>query len=110
MCDARAAGLAWLIDGVFMNLDNEAALLRESTIARNQGFVAKMAIHPRQIAAIHAVFTPTIEDVDYARGLLVAFREAEQQGLGAVRYRGMMIDYANVRHAERTLALARATG
>jgi citrate lyase subunit beta/citryl-CoA lyase len=53
------------------------------------------------------VFTPSPEDIDYARGLITAFREAEQHGLGAVQYRGLMVDYAIVKRAERTLALAR---
>jgi citrate lyase subunit beta/citryl-CoA lyase len=106
VCEARAAGLSWLIDGVFMNLQSDDALRRESEIARNIGYIAKMAIHPRQLNVIHDVFTPTPEEVEYARGLIAAFRAGEQQGHGAVRYRGMMVDYANVKRAERTLALA----
>ena len=106
-CDARAAGLAWLIDGVFMNLDSSDALHRESTLARNIGYTSKMAIHPQQVAVIHDVFTPSAVEIEYAQGLIAAFRDAELRGHGAVRYRGMMVDYANVRRAEQTLALAR---
>jgi citrate lyase subunit beta/citryl-CoA lyase len=106
--EARAAGLQWLVDGVFMNLKDPAALRTECTIARELGFVGKMAIHPTQVEVMHEVFSPSAEEIDYATGLLAAFREGEARGVGAVRFRGMMVDYANVRLAERTLSLAKA--
>jgi citrate lyase subunit beta / citryl-CoA lyase len=40
--------------------------------------------------------------------MIAAFREGEARGVGAVKYQGMMVDYANVRLAERTLALVEA--
>jgi citrate lyase subunit beta/citryl-CoA lyase len=103
--DARAAGLSWLVDGVFMNLKDTQALRSECLLARELGFVGKMAIHPTQVDVMHEVFSPTAEEIRHARGLLEAFRAAEAQGIGAVRYEGMMVDYANVRLAERTLSL-----
>lgn len=106
--DARAAGLQWLVDGVFMNLQDLDALRTECQIARELGFVGKMAIHPSQVDVMQEVFSPSEVEVEYARGLLEAFAHAEASGLGAVRYRGMMVDYANVRLAQRTLALVEA--
>jgi citrate lyase subunit beta/citryl-CoA lyase len=105
VCDARAAGLDWIVDGVFMNLNDDAALRRECGIAREMGLVAKMAIHPAQIAAIHDAFSPSADEIDYARGLITAFDEAQAAGRGAIKYRGMMVDFANVRLAQRVLAL-----
>jgi citrate lyase subunit beta/citryl-CoA lyase len=104
--DARAAGLEWLVDGVFMNLKDNGLLEEECLIARELGFVGKMAIHPSQVDVMHRVFSPSEAEVRYARGLLEAFREGEARGVGAVKYEGMMVDYANVRLAERTLSLA----
>jgi citrate lyase subunit beta/citryl-CoA lyase len=106
VCEARAAGIEFPLDGVFMNLGDEAALLRECRLARNMGYTGKMAIHPKQIAAIHSVFTPSTEEIEYNRGLIEAFRRAEAEGKAAVEYRGMMVDYANLKRAERILALA----
>jgi citrate lyase subunit beta/citryl-CoA lyase len=103
--DARAAGLQWLVDGVFMNLQDLVALRTECDLARELGFVGKMAIHPSQVQVMQEVFSPSESDIQYARGLLAAFAEAEARGLGAVRYQGMMVDYANVRLAQRTLSL-----
>lgn len=106
VCDSRAAGIEWILDGVFMNLADEAALQRECSIARDLGYVGKMAIHPRQLPPIHDAFTPSEKEVEYAVGLIAAYKEAELKGQGAVRYRGMMVDYANVRRAEGILAAA----
>jgi citrate lyase subunit beta/citryl-CoA lyase len=107
VCDARAAGVAWLVDGAFMNLRDLEALKMESRLARNHGFGSKVAIHPRQVAVINEVFSPTAEEVERARKLLDAFRESEALGRGALEFRGMMIDYANLRWAKRILELAR---
>jgi citrate lyase subunit beta / citryl-CoA lyase len=104
ICDARASGLDWPVDGVFMQIDDEAALVEECRLARRLGFAAKMAIHPRQLAAIHAAFTPTAEEIADARGLLAAFEDAQASGSAAFRYQGLMVDKANVRRAEQVLA------
>lgn len=106
--DSRAAGLEWIVDGVFMNLKDTQMLREECLIARELGFVGKMAIHPTQVDVMHQVFSPSAEEIEYARGLIAAFREGEARGVGAVKYQGMMVDYANVRLAERTLALVEA--
>ena len=106
--DSRAAGLEWIVDGVFMNLKDTQMLREECLIARELGFVGKMAIHPTQVDVMHEVFSPSAEEIEYARGLIAAFREGEARGVGAVKYQGMMVDYANVRLAERTLALVEA--
>lgn len=104
VCDARAAGLEWLVDGVFMQLDDEAALARECELAHTFGFTSKLAIHPRQLAAIHHAFTPSHAEVARARALIETFRAAVARGEGAVRFEGRMVDYANVRVAERLLS------
>ncbi len=106
--DTRAAGLPWLVDGVFMNLKDTTALREECQVARELGFVGKMAIHPTQLDVMHDVFTPSAQEIEHAQGLLAAFREGVARGVGAVKYQGMMVDYANVRLAERVLALAGA--
>ena len=103
--DSRAAGIEWILDGVFMNLKDMQMLREECLIARELGFVGKMAIHPTQVDVMHEVFSPSEKEIEYARGLIAAFREGEARGVGAVKYEGMMVDYANVRLAERTLAL-----
>jgi citrate lyase subunit beta/citryl-CoA lyase len=103
VCDARAAGVTWIVDGAFMNLRDLGALEMESRLARNHGFGSKVAIHPRQVAVINEVFSPTAAELERARKLMDAFRKSEALGRGAVQFQGMMIDYANLRWAKRIL-------
>jgi citrate lyase subunit beta/citryl-CoA lyase len=106
VCDARAAGITWVLDGAFINLRDDDALEKESRIARVHGFNGKAAIHPRQVPVINRVFSPTPEELERAQKMIEAFRIAEAAGHGAIRFQGMMVDYANVRRAEQVLALA----
>jgi citrate lyase subunit beta/citryl-CoA lyase len=107
VCDGRAVGLRWLLDGAFMNLASPDALEAESQIARIHGFTGKTAIHPRQVDVINAVFSPSAAEVERARRLLEAFHMAEKSGVGAVRFEGMMVDAANAKMAEAIIATAR---
>jgi citrate lyase subunit beta/citryl-CoA lyase len=103
VCDARAAQAMWILDGAFMNLRDQSALATEARIARTHGFSGKVAVHPRQVATINEIFSPTAAEIERASRLLEAFRKAEAHGRGALEFRGMMVDYANVRWAERIL-------
>jgi citrate lyase subunit beta / citryl-CoA lyase len=107
VCDARAANMTWLVDGAFMQLADEPALECESRLARTHGFNGKVAVHPNQVNSINRVFSPTDAEVERAQKLIDAFRAAESQGRGAIRFEGMMVDYANVRWAEQILSIAR---
>lgn len=107
VCETRAAGLRWPVDGVCMQLGKPEVLDSECRLARRLGFQAKMAIHPSQIAKIHEVFTPSDEEIARQEAIVAAYRDAEARGLGAVQQDGIMIDRANVVLAERILARAR---
>ena len=108
VCDARAAQSTWILDGAFMNLRDPSALATEARIARTHGFNGKVAVHPRQVSTINEIFSPTAGEIEYASRLLEAFRKATAQGHGALEFRGMMVDHANVRWAERILRQAGA--
>jgi citrate lyase subunit beta/citryl-CoA lyase len=107
VCDARAAKMTWLVDGAFMQLDNEPALECESRLARTHGFNGKVAVHPRQVKPINQIFSPTDAEVERAQKLIDAYREAESQGRGAIQFQGMMVDRANVQWAKQILSVAR---
>jgi citrate lyase subunit beta / citryl-CoA lyase len=106
VCDARAARLRWLIDGAFMQLADDSALERESQLARAHGFNGKVAVHPNQVMAINRAFSPADLEIERAKRLIEAFRSAESQGRAAIRFEGMMVDYANVRWAQEILSVA----
>jgi citrate lyase subunit beta/citryl-CoA lyase/(S)-citramalyl-CoA lyase len=77
------------IDVPFVKLEDEAGLAEEAARARAIGFAAKAAIHPAQLAAIHAVFLPSAAEVDEAREALAAY---EAGGGRAIRFRGRMLE------------------
>ncbi|MBV1901138.1 MAG: CoA ester lyase [Kordiimonadaceae bacterium] len=68
---ARSAGVE-PIDAPSMILNDDAALKAECDRARFDGFSGKLAIHPKQIDAIHAAFTPTADEVQHARDIIEA--------------------------------------
>jgi citrate lyase subunit beta / citryl-CoA lyase len=107
VCEARAAKMTWLVDGAFMQLSNEPALECESRLARTHGFNGKVAVHPNQVKPINQIFSPTDAEVERAQKLILAFREAESQGRGAIQFQGMMVDRANVQWAEQILSVTR---
>jgi citrate lyase subunit beta / citryl-CoA lyase len=107
VCEARAAKMTWLVDGAFMQLSNEPALECESRLARTHGFNGKVAVHPSQVKPINQIFSPTDAEVERAQKLILAFREAESQGRGAIQFQGMMVDRANVQWAEQILSITR---
>jgi citrate lyase subunit beta/citryl-CoA lyase len=107
VCEARAAKMTWLVDGAFMQLSNEPALECESRLARTHGFNGKVAVHPRQVKPINRIFSPTDAEIDRAQQLILAFREAESQGRGAIQFQGMMVDRANVEWAQQILSITR---
>ncbi len=96
------------IDGPYFALGDQAAsgLLAESEAAARLGFDGKWAIHPSQISAIEAAFTPSAEVQARARGLVARLDEARAQGLGVVTFEGGMIDEAMRAGAQRILSRA----
>ena len=70
---SRAAGIGPPIDSVYPNLDDADGLLDQALFARSLGFFGKSAIHPGQLAAIHEAFTPSAQDIAWAREVLAAF-------------------------------------
>lgn len=104
---ARAAGLAPPVQSVFTNVRDTAGLRASCLEGRGLGFFGRSAIHPEQVAVINEVFTPTGDEVERARGLVDALRQAEEGGAGALALPdGRFVDRAVVESARRTLALA----
>lgn len=110
LLSARAAGVPYPMEAVFMDFRNNDALRVESEIARTLGYVGKVAIHPGQIPIINEVFTPSPEIVAYQRKVLAAFEEAEAAGKASIAVDGRMVDYAVARVARTIIARAESTG
>jgi citrate lyase subunit beta/citryl-CoA lyase len=104
---AAAAGVP-AIDTVFVNFRDAEGLAQECRMAARDGFSGKMAIHPSQVAAMNAAFTPSAEEVTQAQEIVALFADNPQAG--ALTWRGQMVDKAHVARAERILARAKAAG
>ncbi|SMH56465.1 HpcH/HpaI aldolase/citrate lyase family protein [Mesorhizobium australicum] len=105
----RAHGID-AVDGPFGDFSNPEAYRREATRAATLGMVGKWAIHPSQVAVAQEVFSPTQAQVDEAREMYAAFEKALSEGLGAVQFKGQMIDIASVRHIRNIVQRADAIG
>ncbi len=91
------------IDTVFTNFKDTDGLVRESQAARRAGFTGKIAIHPDQVEPINRSFTPTDEEINYARRVVEAFAA----GAGTVGLDGKMLDMPHLKQAHRVLASLR---
>ncbi len=98
---SRAAGLTAPVAGVSTAIDDTAALLSDWARARLFGFGAKLCIHPKQVAPLHAAMVPTAAELAWARQVLQAAAAAQAAGLGAVQVDGKMIDKPVIERARR---------
>jgi citrate lyase subunit beta/citryl-CoA lyase len=104
LAGAASAGVQ-AIDTVYVDFKNDAGLRRETEEARRDGFTAKMAIHPAQVAVINEVFTPTAEAIAHAKRVIEAFAAAP--GGGVVGIDGVMYDRPHLLRAQALLARAK---
>lgn len=100
---AVAAGVQ-PVDGVWKDFRDEKGLEAEARAAARDGFTAKMAIHPAQVAIINEVFTPSDADLAHARAVVEAFEKAGD--VGVVALDGVMLDIPHLKQARALLARA----
>lgn len=105
----RAHGID-AVDGPFGDFSSPEAYRREAERAAIIGMVGKWAIHPSQVAIAQDVFSPRQSQVDEARAMHAAFQEALKQGLGAVQYKGQLVDIASLRHIDNIIRRADQIG
>jgi citrate lyase subunit beta/citryl-CoA lyase len=103
---AATAARVISIDGVFPDLDDPAGFHADVVRSRRLGFRAKSTFNPRQVEAINECFSPTSEELEYARRVVAAFESAVERGDAAVAVGGQLVDLPIVRRAEGLLALA----
>lgn len=97
---AAAAGVR-AVDTVSVVIGDPEAVGAEAREARRDGFIAKMAIHPSQVAPINEAFAYSDEERDWAARVIAAF--AAQPKAGALQLDGQMIDRPHLRLARRVL-------
>ena len=102
---AKAAGIQ-AIDTVFSDVSDMEGLRQSVFEAKSLGFEGKGCIHPRQIHVVHEAFAPTVEEIEKAKMIVIAFEAAEKKGLGVVSLGSKMIDPPVVKRAIKTINLA----
>ena len=80
---------------------------QECTQGRDLGFDGKTLIHPGQIEACNAIFTPPAEEVAHARKIIAAFERPENAARGAISLDGQMVERLHADMAKRTIAIIR---
>jgi citrate lyase subunit beta/citryl-CoA lyase len=104
---ARTAGITAL-DGVHLDLDDDAGFAEACREAADFGFDGKTLIHPRQVAVANEVFAPAASEVEWARRVIAAHTDALARGQGVAVLDGRLIENLHVDDARRVLALADA--
>lgn len=104
---ARAHRLA-ILDGVSLDLGDDAAHEAACRQGRDMGFDGKTLIHPKQIAAANRAFAPDAGEIEWSRRIIAAHADAEERGAGVVLVDGRLIEALHVEEAHRLVALAAA--
>ncbi len=103
----RAHGIE-ILDGPYSDINNSDGFASECAQGRDLGFDGKTLIHPSQIEACNAIFTPPEEEVARARKIIAAFELPENASRGAIRLDGQMVERLHADMARRTIAIADA--
>lgn len=106
---ARAHGLI-VLDGVCNEFRDLDLFQAEAEQGLEFGFDGKTLIHPDQIAPCNDVFSPSAEEVAWAKAVSAAFELPENAGKGAIKVDGKMVELLHLDQAQRTLAIAAAIG
>ena len=100
---SKLAQIAPPLDGVTPSTDDEPRIFAHAQKAKRFGFGAKLCIHPKQIPIIKRAFSPTVEEISWAKRVLAADNASNGQ---AVKVDGKMVDRPVVMLARRILRLA----
>jgi citrate lyase subunit beta/citryl-CoA lyase len=107
LLDTRAAGSDLQpLDGVFSDLNDEAALIADSRLSARLGYTGRTVIHPKQIAPVQQAYAVPEAEAAYYRQVVSEFATAEKAGVAAITINGKLVDYAMYQRAKRVLALA----
>jgi len=104
---ARIYGID-ILDGVYNDIGNADGFAMECRQGVELGFDGKTLIHPNQIEACNTAFSPSAEEVAWARKIIAAFELPENKNKGVVSIDGRMVERLHAEMAIRTVAIADA--
>jgi len=88
------------VDGPFGDFSDDEAFIAQARRSATLGMVGKWAIHPKQVKLANEVFSPSEEAIAEAREILAEMEKANAAGMGAVTYKGKLIDQASMKQAQ----------
>jgi len=94
------------IETIFPDFRNRAGLEAYAADSRRDGFRGMIAIHPDQVEAINVAFSPSAEEIAWARRVVEAF---DGTTTGTVGLDGQMLDMPHFKQANHLLGLAAQT-
>lgn len=103
---SASAGLD-VIDVPYLDLDDPEGMRVEAEKVRALGFAGKGSIHPKQIATLNEVFTPSVDQIARARRIIAEFEAADT---GLVVIDGKLIEKPVLRNMHRIVAIADRMG
>ncbi|TWW81121.1 Citramalyl-CoA lyase, mitochondrial [Takifugu flavidus] len=102
---SKAFGLQ-AIDLVYIDYKDVEGLRKQAREGALMGFTGKQVIHPGQVQAVQEEFSPSPERVQWAKELISAFEQHQNEGKGAFTFRGSMIDMPSVKQAQNIITLS----
>jgi citrate lyase subunit beta/citryl-CoA lyase len=106
-----AAGRAFdvsVIDAVYADFRDAEGFLAECEQGRDLGMDGKTVIHPNQVETCNDVFSPTADEIAWARVVLTAFERKENVDKNVITIDGRMIERFQAHQARRTVEIAKA--
>lgn len=104
---ARAGGID-ILDGVYNAFQDEEGFAAECAQGAEMGMDGKTLIHPKQIASCHAAFSPSEEEIAWARKINDVFDLPENASKGAIQVDGKMVERLHADMGKRVIAIADA--
>ena len=102
---AQAHGVAMIgILGTVADYSDPAAYKKSAERAQRFGFSGGTCVHPGLVQALNEAFTPSTDDVAYAKKLIAADEKAAAEGRGSFTVDGKMIDIPVIDRARRLIA------
>ena len=103
---SASAGLD-VLDVPYLDLEDLQGMKKEAERVRDLGFTGKGSIHPKQIAALNEVFTPSKEKIARARSVISEFEAADT---GLVVIDGKLVEKPVLREMYRIVSIADSLG
>ncbi|RPF74094.1 MAG: CoA ester lyase [Rickettsiales bacterium TMED289] len=92
-----------VIDVPYLDLEDMDGMKKEAELVRNLGFTGKGSIHPKQIAILNQVFTPSKDEITKAKKIIDQFNASDT---GLVVIDGKLIEKPVLREMQRQILVA----